>query len=110
MVIYYSTKPMEMKFSDYDENQNIDTTSIFQTFGQYFVEYWDGSDSGKTLGVILSNEPTVKFHLIYLDDGGIFQKTYGVTTIEIDRGAGQKKCGNCHRFGFGGQSIDPVSG
>jgi hypothetical protein len=52
----------------------------------------------KTLGVILSNEPTrIEISFDILDDLGYF-KTYGVTTIEIDRGAGQKKCGNCHRF------------
>jgi hypothetical protein len=69
MVIYYSTKTNGNEVSDYDENQNIDTHQYFR-HSDNFVEYWDGSDSGKTLGVILSNEPTrIEISFDILDDG-----------------------------------------
>jgi hypothetical protein len=84
----------EMKFSDYDENQNIDTThQYFRHSDNTLLNIGTDPDSGKTLGVILSNEPTrIEISFDILDDGvWDISKTYGVTTIEIDRGAGQKE-------------------
>jgi hypothetical protein len=109
MVIYYSTKT-NGKLSIMMKTKTL-TQHINISHSDNTVEYWDRI-RGKTLGVISStNQHELKFHLIYWTTVLIFQKWYGVTTIEIDRGAGQKKCGNCHRFGFGnGQSIDPGSG
>jgi len=82
----------KMKFVDYDENQNIDTThQYFRDSDDTLLNVGTDPESGKPLGVILSNEPTrIEISFDILDDGiWDLSKTYGVTTIEIDRGAGR---------------------
>lgn len=82
----------KMKFVDYDENQNIDTThQYFRDSDDTLLNVGTDPESGKPLGVILSNEPTrIEISFDILDDGvWDIDKTYAVTTIEIDRGAGR---------------------
>jgi hypothetical protein len=82
----------KMKFVDYDENQNIDTThQYFRDSDDTLLNVGTDPESGKPLGVILSNEPTrIEISFDILDDGvWDIDKTYAVTTIEIDKGAGR---------------------
>lgn len=82
----------EFKISDYDSNDKVDTRHFY---------YRDSDDTvlnigtdptyNKPLGVIISNEPTrieVEFEIV--DGLGTWDinNVYGVTTIEIDKGAG----------------------
>lgn len=82
----------KMKFVDYDENQNVDTThQYFRDSDDTLLNVGTDPESGKPLGVILSNEPTrIEISFDILDDGvWDIDKTYAVTTIEIDKGAGR---------------------
>lgn len=79
-------------FQDYDENQNVQTThQYFRDSDDTLLNIGTDPDTGSPLGVILSNEPTrIEIEFEILDDGlWDLSETYAVTTIEIDRGAGQ---------------------
>lgn len=82
----------KMKFSDYDENVNIQTAHRYlRDSDNALLNIGNDPESGKPLGVILSNEPTrieIDFEIL---DSGVWDidKVYSVTTIEIDRGAGR---------------------
>lgn len=79
-------------FKDYDENENIQTThEYFRDSDNTLLNVGTDPQTGNTLGVILSNEPTrVEITFDILDEGEWdLSNTYGVITIEIDRGPGQ---------------------
>jgi hypothetical protein len=81
-----------MNFRDYDQNVNIATThKYFRNSDNTLLNIGTDVGTGRPLGVIISNEPTrieIEFEIL---DSGIWDlsKTYGVITIEIDRGAGR---------------------
>jgi hypothetical protein len=82
----------KFKFGDYDENENIGTThQYFRDSDNTLLNVGTDPETGKPLGVILSNEPTrIEIAFDILDDGvWDISKTYAVTTIEIDKGAGR---------------------
>lgn len=78
-------------FKDYDENQNVQVEhKYYRNSDNTLLNIGTDPETGKPLGVILSNEATrieISFEIL---DSGIWDlsNTYSVTTIEIDRGAG----------------------
>jgi hypothetical protein len=82
----------KIKFADYDQNPNVATThQYFRDSDNTLLNIGTDPQNGRPLGVILANEPTrIEISFDILDDGvWDLSKTYGVTTIEIDRGAGR---------------------
>lgn len=79
-------------FNDYDENTDIQTTfAYFRHSDDTFLNIGTDPETLKPLGVILKNEIT-RIEISYELLGSAIwdeQNTYSVTTIEIDRGAGQ---------------------
>jgi len=90
LVEYRNQFPFE--FADYDENPNIDTThQYFRNSDDTLLNVGTDPETGTPLGVVLSNEETrIEITFDILDSGTWdILNTYAVTTIEIDRGAGQ---------------------
>ena len=82
----------KIKLVDYDENPNVDVDhKYFRHSDNQLLNVGVDPETGRPLGVILSNEPTrIEIAFDILDDGvWDLANTYGVTTIEIDRGAGR---------------------
>lgn len=81
-----------MDFVDYDQNTNIAVThQYFRNSDNTLLNIGTDIETGRPLGVIVSNEPTrieIEFEIL---DTGVWDlsTTYGVITIEIDRGAGR---------------------
>lgn len=89
LVEYRNQWPFQ--FLDYDENQNIDVThQYFRNSDDTLLNIGTDPETGRPLGVILSNEETrIEINFDILDDGQWdISNTYAVTTIEIDRGPG----------------------
>ncbi|QHB40984.1 hypothetical protein HWC99_gp53 [Flavobacterium phage vB_FspS_tant8-1] len=86
------TNRFEIKLKDYDQNENIATEhKFFRDSDNTLLNIGADPETGKPLGVVLSNEPTrieITFEIL---DGGNWDllNTYGVTTIEVDKGAGR---------------------
>ena len=81
-----------MSFVDYDENVNINTThKYFRDSDDSLLNVGTDPETGRPLGVIISNEPTrIEIEFQILDSGTWdLSKTYAVTTIEIDNGSGR---------------------
>lgn len=82
----------KFNFNDYDENVNVATQhEYYRDSDNTLINVGTDPDTGKPLGVILLNEPTrieIRFEIL---DAGTWDlgTTYGVTTIEIDKGAGE---------------------
>lgn len=82
----------EFEFADYDENDLIDTDhKYFRDSDDTLLNIGVDPDTGKPLGVVLSDEPTrieIRFDIL---DAGTWDlpNTYGVMTIEVDKGAGR---------------------
>ena len=78
-------------FNDYDENTLVTTEhNYYRHSDNTNINAGTEPVSGAPLGVILSNEET-RIEIIYtIQDSGVWDlaNTYGVITIEIDRGAG----------------------
>lgn len=80
----------EIKFNGYDENLNIvKTHQYFDNENNNLLNIGTDSETGKPLGVILSNKNT-RIEITYEKQDGNFDlnNVYAVTTIEIDKGAG----------------------
>lgn len=81
----------ELTFADYDENLNIETKhEYFRHSDNTLLNVGVDPESGKPLGVLLNNEPT-RIEITYTNKTEDFDisKMYAVTTIEIDKGAGE---------------------
>ncbi|MGB0896917.1 MAG: hypothetical protein ACPGRW_06315 [Flavobacteriaceae bacterium] len=82
----------KFNIKDYDSNQNVRTEHQYiRHSDDSLLNVGTDPDTGKPLGVILTNEETrieVDFTIL---DNGVFDITshYGIITIEIDKGAGQ---------------------
>lgn len=82
----------KIKLVDYDENVNVDVThTYFRDSDNTVLNVGTDPETGRPLGVILANEPTRIEMAFDILDTGVWDvaKTYAVTTIEIDRGAGR---------------------
>ncbi len=81
----------EISFAGYDENLNIETTHKYhRDSDNTLLNIGIDPDTGKPLGVLLNNEPT-RIEITYenlIEDMSIAD-LYAVTTIEIDKGAGE---------------------
>jgi len=80
------------KFVDTDENTKVQTTHTYlRDSDNTVLNVGTDEETGRPLGVILSNEPTrIEITFDILEDGvWDIDKTYAVTTIEIDKGAGE---------------------
>jgi len=84
----------DMTFKHYDTNTLIQTThNYYRDADGTLLNVGTDPDSGRPLGVVLSNEPT-RLEISYtIQDSGAWDgaNLYAVTTIEIDRGAGFKE-------------------
>lgn len=82
----------EIEFVDYDQNENIGTNhKYFRDSNDTLLNIGTDPETGKPLGVVLSDEATrieIEFEIL---DAGTWDlpNTYGVLTIEIDNGAGR---------------------
>ena len=82
----------DMDFVDYDENENVSVThQYFRDSDNTLLNVGTDPENGRPLGVIISNERTrIEIEFEILDTGTWdVSTTYGVTTIEIDRGSGR---------------------
>jgi len=81
----------EIKFADYDENLNIETThQYFRHSDNTVLNVGADADTGAPLGVLLSNEPTrIEITYTNLTEDFDIEKMYAVTTMEVDKGAGE---------------------
>jgi hypothetical protein len=81
----------EITFNDYDENLDIETEhNYYRHSDDTLLNVGFDPETGKPLGVLLNNEPT-RIEIIYthLSEDFNFDKMYAVTTLEIDKGAGE---------------------
>lgn len=82
----------KLTFNDYDENDDISTAHrYYRDSDNTLLNIGTDPEYNKPLGVILSNEPTrieIDFEITGAGTWDL-SKTYAVTTIEIDRGAGR---------------------
>lgn len=81
----------ELSFNGYDENLNIQTEHRYLRHSDNtLLNIGTDPSTGKPLGVILNNEPT-RIEIIYTNLAGDFDfvKTYAVTSLEVDKGAGE---------------------
>lgn len=82
----------KLTFNDYDENDDISTAHrYYRDSDNTLLNIGTDPEYNKPLGVILSNEPTrieIDFEITGAETWDL-SKTYAVTTIEIDRGAGR---------------------
>ena len=81
----------DLTFNGYDENLNIQKEHKFvRDSDNTLLNIGLDSETGKPFGVILSNEPT-RVEIIYTNLAGNFDfgKTYCVTSLEVDKGAGE---------------------
>lgn len=82
----------KMSFVDYDQNNNVDVSHRYlRDSDNTVLNVGTDAETGKPLGVILATEPTrieMDFDIL---DAGVWDlaSTYGVITIEIDKGAGR---------------------
>lgn len=79
-------------FVDYDENENVQTAHrYFRHSDDTLINVGTDAETLRPLGVILSNELTrVEIDFEILDEGAWdLAGTYGVMTLEVDKGAGQ---------------------
>jgi hypothetical protein len=78
-------------FKDYDQNTRLQTShSYFRDSDDTYLNVGSDPETGKPLGVVLSNEPTrleIQYEIL---DAGTWDidKVYATTTIEVDKGAG----------------------
>lgn len=82
----------KMNFVDYDSNVNVGVEhKYFRDSDNTLLNVGTDPETGRPLGVILSNEPTrVEISFDILDTGTwTLLNTYGVMTIEIDKGPGR---------------------
>jgi len=81
----------ELTFADYDENLNIETThKYFRNSDNTLLNVGTDPDTGAPLGVLLSNEPTrIEITYTNLTEDFNIAKMYAVTTMEVDKGAGE---------------------
>ena len=81
----------KFKFADYDTNDLVDTKHrYFRDSDNTLLNVGNDPETGKPLGVVLSNEPT-RLEIEYeITDGGTWDinNVYATATIEIDKGAG----------------------
>lgn len=90
--LYEYRNRWNMDFNDYDENENVAVThQYFRDSDDTLLNVGTDPETGRPLGVILSNEPTrIEIEFEILDSGTWdLPNTYGVATIEIDKGAGR---------------------
>ena len=81
----------ELSFNGYDENLNIETEHRYlRNSDNTLLNIGTDPSTGKPLGVILNNELT-RIEIIYTNLAGNFDfaKTYAVTSLEVDKGAGE---------------------
>ena len=81
----------DLSFNGYDENLNIQTEHRYLRHSDNtLLNIGTDPSTGKPLGVILNNEPT-RIEIIYTNLAGDFDfvKTYAVTSLEVDKGAGE---------------------
>jgi hypothetical protein len=81
-----------LKFKDYDSNQLlIKEHRYYRNSDDTLLNVGNDAETGKPLGVILKNELTRIEISFTIQDDGIWDKskTYGVVSIEIDKGAGR---------------------
>ena len=79
-----------LTFSDYDENDDINTTHRYYRDSDNTLLNVGNTPEGQPLGVVVSNDLTrveIDFEITTSDTWDL-ASTYGVITIEIDRGAG----------------------
>lgn len=77
---------------DYDENDNVDVAHFYyRDSDNTLINIGTDPQTGRPLGVILSNEKTrIEMDFTIMDSGTwTLLETYGVITIEIDKGAGR---------------------
>ena len=89
-VVEYRT-PHDFEFVDYDQNDLVATAVRYlRDSDNSLLNIGADPETGKPLGVILSNEPTrIEMDFAIQDSGTwINGNVYAVTTIEIDRGGG----------------------
>lgn len=81
----------DITFNDYDENLNIETDhSYYRDSNNDLLNIGVDAETGKPLGVILNNEYTrIEITYTHLTENFDITKMYAVTTIEVDRGAGE---------------------
>jgi len=81
----------EITFADYDENLNIETEhNYFRDSDDTNVNVGLDPDTGKMVGVILSDEPTrIEITYTNLTEDFDFDFMYATICMEIERGAGQ---------------------
>lgn len=82
----------EFKIRNYDSNDNVDTRHFYYRDSDgTLLNIGTDLTYNKPLGVIISNEPTrIEIEFEIVDGVGTWDlnNVYGVTTIEIDKGAG----------------------
>ena len=86
---YKNTFPIN--FNGYDENTNIQTThQYFDNETNALLNIGTDVETGRPLGVLLSNKNT-RIEITYKKLNGNWDlgNVYAVTTIEIDKGAGE---------------------
>lgn len=81
----------EITFNDYDENLNITTEhKYYRDLDNTVLNIGTDPDTGKPLGVLLNNEFTrIEITYTHLTEDFDFAKMYAVTSLEIDKGAGE---------------------
>ncbi|MDB0602174.1 hypothetical protein PL373_13650 [Tenacibaculum maritimum] len=81
----------ELTFNDYDENLNIETDHhYYRDSDDTLLNVGTDPETGKPLGVLLDNEPTrIEITYTHLFEDFDINKMYAVTTLEIDKGAGE---------------------
>lgn len=83
--------PFDLDFNGYDENLNIETThKYFRHSDNAPLNQGIDIETGKPLGVILSNEKTrIEITYTNLTENFNFDKLYCVTSLEVFKGAGE---------------------
>jgi len=90
-IVQYKNQ-FRFKFVDTDENENVQsTTTYLRNSDNTILNVGTDPETGRPLGVILSNEPTrIEIEFDILDDGiWDITKNYATITLEIDKGAGE---------------------
>ena len=87
--VYKNT--FEITFNDYDENLNITTDhKYYRDATNTLLNVGTDPVTGKPLGVLLNNEFTrIEITYTHLTENFDFPKMYAVTSLEIDKGAGE---------------------
>lgn len=89
-IVKYRT-PYDFEFKDYNQNSLVATDIRYiRNSDNSIINIGSDPDTGKPLGIILSNEPTrIEIDFTIQDTGiWVLGNTYSVTTVEIDKGGG----------------------